>query len=200
MTAITRVGLAAEIDALASDAGPLTIGLAGAGQMGTDIVVELSLMAGVKLGAISEVRMDAARDAALLAGWAKDDIAVAAKALNPRIRVVGAEPAGADDAARSLRAGALVPALNPASVADGLLASLGELTFAEIRRHVDDIVTVPDAQIIAAMRAIDRGQAKDIMRCWPCHIATMTGVRPAICASMSAGARVKRLVARTSVR
>jgi predicted homoserine dehydrogenase-like protein len=75
MAAIARVGLAAEIEALAKGKGPLVIGLAGAGQMGTDIVVELSLMTGVKLGAISEVRMDAAREAAAMAGH--KDIVVA---------------------------------------------------------------------------------------------------------------------------
>ena len=80
MTSIARVGLAAEIDALASGHGPLVIGLAGAGQMGTDIVVELSLMSGVKLGAVSEVRIDNARDAATMAGHAEGDIVTAHKA------------------------------------------------------------------------------------------------------------------------
>jgi len=81
-------------------------------------------------------------------------IAVAAKSINPRIRVIGAEPAGADDAARSLKSGRIVPSVNPKSIADGLLSSLGELGFAEIQRHVDDIITVSDPEIIAAMRSI----------------------------------------------
>jgi len=87
MTSIARVGLAAEIDALAHGKGPLVIGLAGAGQMGTDIVVEISLMAGVRLGAISEVRIEAARAAALLAGRDKDDI-VSASAANDIDRAI----------------------------------------------------------------------------------------------------------------
>jgi len=81
-------------------------------------------------------------------------IAVAAKALNPRIRVIGAEPAGADDAARSLKSGRIEASVSPKSIADGLLASLGKLGFAEIQLHVDDIITVSDPEIIAAMRSI----------------------------------------------
>lgn len=86
----------------------------------------------------------------LLAGTA-----VAAKRLRPGIRVIGAEPAGADDAARSLRAGALQrDGTAPQTIADGLRGALGELTFATIREHVDDIVTVSEEAIIAAMRLV----------------------------------------------
>ncbi|MBC8129986.1 MAG: homoserine dehydrogenase [Rhizobiaceae bacterium] len=77
MSMIQRVGLAAELAAYREKHGDVVIGLAGAGQMGTDIVVQLSLMPGVKLGAISEVRMDAARDAVLMSGRSPGDIAVA---------------------------------------------------------------------------------------------------------------------------
>src|SRR5579862_3925013 len=51
--------------------------------------------------------------------------AVAAKALRPVIRVIGVEPAGADDAARSFRAGTILPSVNPQTIADGLRSSLG---------------------------------------------------------------------------
>jgi threonine dehydratase len=78
--------------------------------------------------------------------------AVAAKAIKPGIRVIGVEPAGADDAARSLRAGRIVPVEHPNTIADGLRATVGERPFAEIRRLVDDIVTVSDAAIVRAMR------------------------------------------------
>ena len=81
-------------------------------------------------------------------------IATAAKALKPSIRVVGVEPATADDAALSFRAGHIIPGLNPRTIADGLLTSLGEMPFLEIRRYVDDIVTVSDDSIIRAMRLI----------------------------------------------
>ena len=81
-------------------------------------------------------------------------ITVAAKTIKPAIRVIGVEPEGADDAARSFRGGHIVPMINPQTIADGLRSSLGELPFAEIRRRVDDIVTVPEEAIIAGMRRI----------------------------------------------
>jgi predicted homoserine dehydrogenase-like protein len=77
---VTQLGLAAELAARAETMGPITVGLAGAGQMGTDIVVEIALMPGIRIGAISEVRTQAARDAALLAGHAADDIVNASSA------------------------------------------------------------------------------------------------------------------------
>ncbi len=65
---------AAELIERAKEQGPVTIGLAGAGQMGTDIVVQVALMPGLRIGAISEVRPQAAIDAALLAGHDRADI------------------------------------------------------------------------------------------------------------------------------
>jgi threonine dehydratase len=81
-------------------------------------------------------------------------IAVAAKSLNPAIRVIGVEPSGADDAQRSFKAGHIIPSVKPNTIADGLLTSLGDKTFAEIQRHVDDIVSVSDESIVKAMRLI----------------------------------------------
>jgi len=83
----------------------------------------------------------------LLAG-----IALAAKALNPSIRVYGAEPTGADDAWRSKQAGELLPQLGPVTIADGLLTSLGDLTWPVVRDLVDDIICVKDDEIATAMR------------------------------------------------
>jgi threonine dehydratase len=80
--------------------------------------------------------------------------AVAAKSLKPSIRVIGVEPAGADDAARSLRAGRIVPVQNPNTIADGLRATVGERPLAEIRRLVEDIITVTDESIVRAMRQL----------------------------------------------
>jgi len=74
--------------------------------------------------------------------------------LKPGTRVFGAEPSGADDARRSLESGHIVPSVNPDTIADGLLTSLGELTFAVIQQRVEDILTVPDDAIIAAMRHV----------------------------------------------
>jgi threonine dehydratase len=80
--------------------------------------------------------------------------ALAAKTLNPKIRIVGVEPAGADDAARSLRAGRPLPSVQPQTIADGLRGALSARTFAEISRRVDDIVTVSEPAIVRAMRAL----------------------------------------------
>ncbi len=74
--------------------------------------------------------------------------------LQPACAVVAAEPAGADDAYRSLRAGRIIPSQSPRTIADGLLTSLGQKTFPIIQRHVRDIVTVNDAAIVAAMRLL----------------------------------------------
>lgn len=81
-------------------------------------------------------------------------IAVAAKDIKPGLRVIGVEPAGADDAARSLKAGQIIPMLEPRTIADGLKTSLGEKPFAEIRRLVEDIVTVREESIVRAMRQV----------------------------------------------
>jgi threonine dehydratase len=80
--------------------------------------------------------------------------AISVSSLSPSTRVVAAEPAGADDAFRSLQEGRIVPSVNPQTVCDGLLTSLGTLTFAIIRERVDRIVTVSDAFTIEAMRHV----------------------------------------------
>lgn len=78
--------------------------------------------------------------------------AIAAKSLRPGIRVIGAEPREADDAARSKASGALVPQTAPNTMADGLMTSLGRLTWPVIRDRVDEIPTVSEDEIVAAMR------------------------------------------------
>ena len=80
--------------------------------------------------------------------------AIAVSGLSPKTKVIAAEPEGADDAYRSLQAGKIIPSINPRTIADGLLTSLGDLTFAIIRKHVHEIVTVSEPAIIAAMRHI----------------------------------------------
>ena len=80
--------------------------------------------------------------------------ALTVRGLSSRSRVIAAEPRGADDAYRSFRAGRIIPSVNPQTIADGLLTSLGDKTFAIIRDCVDDIVTVEEADIIRAMRLI----------------------------------------------
>ena len=80
--------------------------------------------------------------------------ALAAKALRPGIVVIGAEPEMADDAFRSFRQGKLIRQENPQTVADGLRTSLSPLTFALIRKYVDDIVPVSERAIVEALRLI----------------------------------------------
>lgn len=85
----------------------------------------------------------------LLAGTA-----VAAKSMRPNIKVIAAEPANADDAAQSFRAGRLLHTEKKFTIADGLRTNVGEPNFEIIKRYVDDIVTVTEEAIISAMRTI----------------------------------------------
>jgi threonine dehydratase len=71
-----------------------------------------------------------------------------AKGLRNDTVVIGAEPANADDAKRSLITGVIQPSVSPRTIADGLLTSLSELTFAVIGKRVDDIFTVSEESII----------------------------------------------------
>ncbi len=80
--------------------------------------------------------------------------AIAVKGLSPQTEVIAGEPERADDAYRSLKAGRIIPVEDPDTIADGLLTSLGDLTFPIIDRHVKDIITVSEEDIIAAMRLI----------------------------------------------
>lgn len=79
---------------------------------------------------------------------------IAAKGLKPNIHVIGAEPEMADDAYRSLKEGNIVPSNNPQTLADGLLTSLGTLTFPIIQQNVEQIVTVSEQGMIDAMKFI----------------------------------------------
>ncbi len=79
---------------------------------------------------------------------------LSAKAINPEIKVYGAEPELADDAWRSLKSGKIEPVLRTDTIADGLRTSLGSLTFQIIQTHIDDIVTVSEASIIRDMRNV----------------------------------------------
>ena len=80
--------------------------------------------------------------------------AIAAKSLRPEIRVIAVEPAGADDAAQSFRQHRLIYQEQKNTIADGLRTNLGVPNFELIQRYVDDIVTVSDEAIVAAMRGI----------------------------------------------
>ena len=80
--------------------------------------------------------------------------AVAVRGVSPNTRVVGAEPAAADDAYRSFTTGTLFPSGNPKTIADGLRTSLGPNTFPLVRTWVSEIVTASEESIISAMRLV----------------------------------------------
>jgi len=109
---------------------------------------------------------------------------IAATELSPGIRVIGAEPEGADDAFRSLAAGEIMPSVNPRTVADGLLTSLGDLTFPIIRERVEQIITVSEAAIVSAMKfvwerakiVIEPSAAVAVGALWE-HKVDLTGLR-----------------------
>jgi threonine dehydratase len=81
--------------------------------------------------------------------------ALAARDRSPGCRVIGVEPEAGDDGGRSFRSGRLERVDHPATIADGARTpSLGPLTFAFIRRYVDEMATVTDADLIEAMRFV----------------------------------------------
>jgi threonine dehydratase len=80
--------------------------------------------------------------------------ALAARTLAPGIRVIGAEPANADDAFRSFRTGTRCAVNSPDTLADGLRGSIGVRNFELLRAQVDDVVTVTEPQIVEAMRIV----------------------------------------------
>ena len=80
--------------------------------------------------------------------------AIAATGLKAGTRVIAAEPEMADDAFRSMQAGEIIPSKNPQTIADGLLTSLGKITFPILQQHVEQIVTVSESTIIESMKFI----------------------------------------------
>ena len=80
--------------------------------------------------------------------------AIAAHAVDPRIVLFGAEPQGADDAARSLAQGRRVSDLVPDTLCDGLRALIGQTNLDALRKHDVEVITVGDAESIAAMQQV----------------------------------------------
>jgi threonine dehydratase len=80
--------------------------------------------------------------------------AIATKAIKPNAKVYAAEPLNADDAYRSFKQGVIIPSVKPNTIADGLLTSLGTITFEAIRHNVDDIFTAKEETIVQAMRLV----------------------------------------------
>ncbi|HYF62986.1 MAG TPA: threonine/serine dehydratase [Herpetosiphonaceae bacterium] len=86
----------------------------------------------------------------LISGWA-----LAARSLNPSIRIIGVEPEGADDVRRSLAEDRIVEIPAPTTIADGVRTTApGSITFALMRELVDEVVLVSDDQIMRAVRWI----------------------------------------------
>lgn len=81
-------------------------------------------------------------------------ISLATKATRPQIRVIGAEPANADDARRSLASGKIEGASSRQTMADGLRATLSPLTFSILHNHVDEIALAEEEEIAGTMRLI----------------------------------------------
>ena len=79
---------------------------------------------------------------------------IAATEIRKDIRVIAGEPEMADDAYRSVRAGEIIPSVNPKTVADGLLTSLGKITFPIIQERVEQIITVSESAIIESMKFV----------------------------------------------
>jgi len=79
---------------------------------------------------------------------------IAATETKPGIRVIAGEPEMADDAYRSMKAGEIISSASPQTIADGLLTSLGTLTFPIIQQCVEQIVTVSEQGIIDTMKFI----------------------------------------------
>lgn len=85
----------------------------------------------------------------LLAGTA-----LASLHLSPECKVIGCEPSGADDAYRSLEAGAILPSINPQTIADGLRTSLGDKTYPIIKKLVNRIIRIEEDEIVSAMHLV----------------------------------------------
>ncbi|MFZ0611781.1 MAG: threo-3-hydroxy-L-aspartate ammonia-lyase [Desulfobacterales bacterium] len=114
------------------------------------------VIAGQGTAALEMIRLQSPLDALLVpcgGGGLLSGSAVAVKGVNPACRVIGVEPELADDATRSFRTGTLHSVHNPPTIADGTRTPcLGNITFPLIRKYVDDMQTVSEDDIIAAVR------------------------------------------------
>jgi len=89
-------------------------------------------------------------------------IAVAVSEITPKINVVGAEPALADDARQSFEQKKLIPSNYPDTVADGLRTSLGNKTYPIILKYVKDIITAPEHKILPIMKVMTKNLKDNI--------------------------------------
>ena len=77
-----------------------------------------------------------------------------AKTINPKIKIYGAEPKNADDTYQSIKNKKITPNKKTDTIADGLRAQVGTITFPIIQKYVDDIILVSEEMIIESMRMI----------------------------------------------
>jgi len=89
-------------------------------------------------------------------------IAIAVSEITPKINVVGAEPALADDARQSFEQKKLIPSNYPDTVADGLRTSLGNKTYPIILKYVKDIITAPEHKILPIMKVMTKNMKDNI--------------------------------------
>jgi len=89
-------------------------------------------------------------------------IAVAVSEITPKINVVGAEPALADDARQSFEQKKLIPSNYPDTVADGLRTSLGIKTYPIILKYVKDIITAPEHKILPIMKVMTKNMKDNL--------------------------------------
>lgn len=118
---------------------------------------DTQVMAGQGTAALELLRQVGRLDALITpvgGGGLASGSAITAHAIDPAMALFGAEPRGADDAARSLAQGHRVDSLVPDTVCDGLRALVGETSFAALRDHRVALITVSDAETIAAMQLL----------------------------------------------
>ncbi len=119
--------------------------IAGQGTVGLEIAQQLSAQ-------------DIVPDVAVLpigGGGLASGIAIALVDAFPAIRIIGVEPASADDARRSLLAGSIVTIDQPVTIADGVATrAVGTHTFPILRALLDEIVTVTDEELLSALRFV----------------------------------------------
>lgn len=118
--------------------------IAGQGTAARELILELRAQ-NIELDAII---------APIGGGGLMSGTAITTKHLLPHCHIWGAEPQGADDAFRSLKAGSLIPQTSPNTICDGLLTSLGSLTWPIIESLVEQIITVNDDEVITALTLI----------------------------------------------
>lgn len=115
------------------------------------------VMAGQATVALELMRQAPGLDALITpvgGGGLASGVAIAGHAINPALALFGAEPQGADDAAQSLARGARVTTVVPDTLCDGLRALVGESNLDALRTHRVELITVSDAQSIAAMQLL----------------------------------------------